>query len=172
MAGFTLIELMVTLAIVAILGFFSVAMRDIIYSQRITSGANDFLVDLTFARSESLKRGTRVAVCSGTGNACSASASYTAGWLIFTDPNLNRTFDAGDELLRRREQPLGGQTKLMAVTGGTSIVFSSRGFVASGDGDGTYVVCDDRGPSRGREVEVTVTGQVRVNRATPAACTP
>jgi type IV fimbrial biogenesis protein FimT len=165
-SGFTLLELMVTLVIAAILGFLAIpAMTDMIRNHRIATQANDFLADLSFARSEAIKRGTNVGVCSGTGAACTGG-SFSAGWLVFVDTASNQVFDAGvDEIIRRRERPNDGKTTLNSAN--TVIVFSARGLVSAGSG--TYALCDDRGASQGRDILISGTGQVRIQRPA-AAC--
>ena len=59
--GFTLIELMVTLAVAAILLAVGVpGLRNILLSNRLATTANDVVVALNLARSEAIKRNTRV----------------------------------------------------------------------------------------------------------------
>lgn len=76
--GFTALELVVAIAIVAILlGVGAPAMRDLIASQRVRSAANDLYSDLTFARSEAIKRNTQVRIVRD-------SASWTEGWTVMS----------------------------------------------------------------------------------------
>lgn len=61
MVGFTLIELMVTIAVAAILLAVAVpSFRHLIISNRLTTAANDVVTALTVARSEAIKRNADV----------------------------------------------------------------------------------------------------------------
>jgi type IV fimbrial biogenesis protein FimT len=86
--GFTLIELMVTIAVLAILiaiGYpsFSDAMRN----NRIITQTNELVTALNIARAEAAKRGISVSVCSTNAaqSACGGAADWSNGWMAFTD---------------------------------------------------------------------------------------
>lgn len=102
--GLTLIELLTTLALAAILLTLGVpAFNELMARQRMATAANGLLGDLQFARSEALKRGSRVALCTGgaagTGFKCSARY-WHAGYLVFIDADGNRVIDASSDVLR------------------------------------------------------------------------
>jgi type IV fimbrial biogenesis protein FimT len=82
-AGFSLIELMVTLSIVAILTVIAgPSLSSLIASQRIKAVASDLYVALSKARSEALKRNANVRLYPKTAN------TWQAGWEIL-DPSDN-----------------------------------------------------------------------------------
>ena len=99
--GFTLIEMMITIAISAILLSLAVpGLQSLIIKNRFRTQASDLVVDLGLARSEALKRGTKVSVCTSTnGTSCTAS-SWTAGRLVFTDTGTAGALDGTDSVLR------------------------------------------------------------------------
>lgn len=127
--GFTLIELVITLALAAIILTFAVPnMRSFIQSNRFATQANDFIADLNYARSEAIRRRTPVSVCKSA-NPTSATpvcdGNATNGWqegrVIFVDANGNGAIDAGDTSLRVREPLSGGATvSPVAVGNGTN----------------------------------------------------
>jgi len=98
-SGFTLIELMVTIAIVAILLAISVpgfqSFIEMIRSERI---ASDLRSAVNYARSEAIKTGEPVSVCaansSNTGCATSAKTDWTDGWLVVQGPDVFQVWQA------------------------------------------------------------------------------
>ena len=107
--GFTLLELMTALAILAVLMSVGVpSFVTMIRNNRITAQANEMVSALNYARSESVKRGIPVSVCSSTdGATCAASTTWSTGWIVFTDGNgANGTVnpampvESGDQVLQ------------------------------------------------------------------------
>ena len=83
-SGFTLVELMVTIAIAAILlGLGVPSFRTLIENNRIAAASNDVVTGLQFARSEAVKRALLVSFC-GTTNQSTCDAAATAGLLVRT----------------------------------------------------------------------------------------
>jgi type IV fimbrial biogenesis protein FimT len=82
--GFTLIELMITVSLVAIL--LSVAIpsfREVIQNNRAASQANALLAAFNLARAEAVKRGEQVRVCPSSDQAtCSGGSDWTVGWIV------------------------------------------------------------------------------------------
>ena len=94
-AGFTLVELMVTLAIAAIL--LAVGMPSfsgIIKNQEIQAAARDFLAALNLARSEAIRRNTRVDLIPA-----QDGTDWGKGWVIFVDHDNNLKPDKDDEII-------------------------------------------------------------------------
>ena len=87
--GFSLTELVMTMAIVAILLSIGVpSYRYITNSYRMSSEVNGLLGDLMLARAEAIKEGQPVTVCASTnGTTCSGSTSWQRGWIVWSNPN-------------------------------------------------------------------------------------
>lgn len=105
--GFTVVELMVTLAVMAILSMLAVpSFRDMIRRNHVSAANNALLADLSYARIEAINRGQPVSLCpSSDGSSCAeGSAAWDAGWLVYTyQPGAaatNAVYAAGNILLR------------------------------------------------------------------------
>jgi type IV fimbrial biogenesis protein FimT len=109
--GFTLLEVLVVLTIVAILTtLVAPSFKSLIQSNTISSNVNTFLADMRYARSESIRRGGDVVMCrSDAPEASSPSCAtgsgpggngWVSGWIIFYDLDNSGTMTAGDPLLR------------------------------------------------------------------------
>ena len=107
--GVTLMECLIALAIMAILSVLAVpSFRDLLARRTVLVTAEDLVDDLRFARTEALKRGGQVSVCSSTnGLECSQSAVWVEGWIVFVDGGITAEVDGSDELLRVQTRQLG-----------------------------------------------------------------
>lgn len=105
--GFTLIELMVVLALVAILASMAApSFRTLLAKRTVEAAAGAMLADLRFTRSESVKRAARVTLCqSSDGASCVGNAgAWTDGWIVFIDEDGDSALDAGDEVIRVQQR--------------------------------------------------------------------
>jgi type IV fimbrial biogenesis protein FimT len=102
MAGFTLIELMVAVAILAVLvSLAAPSYHRLVIDSRMTAQANDFLTALHFTRSEAVKRYATVTMCkSSDGACCATSGTWAQGWIVFVDKGTTcpRDVDPNDLL--------------------------------------------------------------------------
>ena len=109
--GFTLVELMVVVAIAAVLvGMAVPAFNQLIKSNNISNAVNTFMSDMRFARSESIRLGGGVVMCRSNAPEASSPACDTgsgtdgngwiSGWVIFQDLNNDLGIDAGEPILR------------------------------------------------------------------------
>lgn len=164
--GFTLIELVVTLLIAAILVTISIpTMRTTIQNNRMATLTNDLIADISLARSEALKRARNVGVCmSASGTACDG-ANWHDGRMVFVDANDSMSFDVNEPILRVREaMPSNTLTSALAPS---PLIFNSRGLPANAGAGATFALCDDRGPTQGRAIVMTPTGQTSRDTINP-----
>ncbi len=90
MLGFTMIELMVAIVIVAILISLSVpSIRAISANNQIAVANNSIITGFNLARSEAVSRGNAVSICpSQNGTAC-ANGKWDTGWIVFDNADGN-----------------------------------------------------------------------------------
>jgi len=129
-AGFTLTEMVITMAIVAILIVVGTpSFQYVTTSNRATSEVNGLLGDLQFARAEAIKEGQTVSVCpSNDGITCSGNGgAWQTGWLVFSDTGTIGIIDGTDFVLRA-QKPFSSTDTLQADNGVNVITFSREGF--------------------------------------------
>lgn len=110
-AGFTLVELMVTIAVLAILLAIGIpAFAPLIASNRLTSATNELVAALQTARTEAIRRNVRVTVCPAAPTATACSGAWRDGWMAFVDQTPGATPNpesAADILFRGGPLPTG-----------------------------------------------------------------
>jgi type IV fimbrial biogenesis protein FimT len=160
--GFTLVELIVAMAVALIL--ISIAFpsfRTLTQNSRMAAQVNDMVADLSFARSEAIKRRTTVSICTSSDGATCSGGNWRDGRIIV---------GPGAVVLRYREA-LGATTDTLTTTGPNPFWFDSRGGIPPAIGAFSFTFCDDRGASYGKRVVVNITGQAMLERdAPPATC--
>ena len=175
-SGVTLVELMVVLAVFAILlGIGIPSFVGLANSSRLTSATNELVSSLHLARSEAIKRNSRTVMCtSATGTSCAASGGWQQGWLVFHDNNNNAVLDAGEMvILARQAQPAG-----LLLTGNMPvskyISYSPSGatkLISGAFQAGTLTLCNVSGvPGMARQVVISSTGRPRTSKITLASC--
>lgn len=148
--GFTLIELMVTLAVLAIImGIAVPSFTSLIQNSRSTALANSVATALNHARSEAVKRNANVEFCSGDGSSC--PGNWTAGWVVrLTDGTLLKTWDAPDAGV--------------VITGGNQqITFRGTGQITGAAVNLTsrYTNCSG---NQARNIRIATSGRISVRR--------
>ncbi len=181
-AGFTLIELMITLVIVGILAGIGVpALKTFIQGNTLIASTNELISALHIARSEAIKLNSRVSICeSSNGSTCTTTGKWKNGWIVFVDANGDLKNNGAacaavntDCLLRVHA---GLVDKSLSVTGIdtnsgsiSAVTFTSRGLPkdVSGAGvSGTFSICSFDSNNKvigSRAVVLSIVGRVRVS---------
>jgi type IV fimbrial biogenesis protein FimT len=137
--GFTLIEVLISVALLAILSAIAVpSYRYVINSGRVSSDMNALVGTLQLARAEAIKRGLAVTVCASststnpaTGStppSCSGVTTWQVGWIGFVDINSSGSFDSTDTLVAV-QGPLASKNTFVADNSTSVIRFNREGFV-------------------------------------------
>lgn len=141
--GFTLIEVLITIALIAVFAVIAVpSYRALTANNQIVSAVNDFANTLGAARAAAVARGETVIVCPSTDAlstkkkpTCSSqtanSQQWNTGWISFVAAAGSNSFNAGDVILRVHGPLANGVTLLSSGGGGTVanyIGFNRMGF--------------------------------------------
>lgn len=112
--GLTLVELMTTLAILALASTFGMtAFGDVIARSRVQTALHLISADLAMARSTAIMRRKQVVVCPGDALlGCRSDANWSHGWMVFADPDGNRQPDKEEDLIRVANAPSGAPTSI------------------------------------------------------------
>jgi len=164
--GFTLIEMVSTMAVVAILGTLAVpSLRTFLQNAERATAVNGFFHSLFLARSEAIKRGHVVSLCrSADGQRCATrSAQWTVGWIVFANRDRDDPAerDEDEDLLAVHEGWDNG------LINSNRLTYSFRPHT-QGVVNGTILFCDPRGPSESRAIIISHTGRPRVSRTDSA----
>ncbi|HEX23255.1 MAG TPA: prepilin-type N-terminal cleavage/methylation domain-containing protein [Chromatiales bacterium] len=179
-SGFTLIELLVTLALAAIVvSQAAPSFSSMVKSNRLAIETNTLVSDINLARSEAIKRGTRVILCRSADPAaatpsCGGSANtWTSGWLVFASGDANNIYDSATDTLIRIGKPRGGQVQIKTNnTSDNNLEYDPDGTTNEGGSTAIFAICDDQGESQGRQIQVNGTGRPRLLKGTPPTPLP
>ncbi|HET6724947.1 MAG TPA: GspH/FimT family pseudopilin [Gammaproteobacteria bacterium] len=155
--GFTLIELMVTIAIAAILVTAGVpAFIQFVQNNRRAAELNGLVRALNMARSTAVRQRTTVRVCASS-NQTDCITDWSKGWIVFADKDDDKTADTGE--LIHVFPPLDGGNNLFPH------VSTMMGYVSTGlsTASGYFTLCDPRGPAQARAVIVSAAGAIRTS---------
>lgn len=161
--GFTLIELMLTLTVMAILLTVGVpSIRTIILNDRLTATTNNFIGSLSLARSEAVQQGVIAGICSSNDQANCTASTWDSGWIIWVDTDNDSALDSPGEIVRVAE-PLKGTVAVTAAS--TALLFDATGFSTT---PGTLTICDNRTGNLGKQLQILTGGSVSLT--TQVAC--
>lgn len=163
--GFTLIELIVTMAVVSILLVTGIpALNQMTDSNRLVSQVNSIAGSLSLARSEAIKSASVVTVCaSSTGAACTITP-WGNGWIVFTDVDKDTAIDAEDNLLKVQEAFGGGSTLRLTLSTSANVYQFAPDGSSRGTSKGTFIVCPkDKTVNKAKAININLIG--RASRA-------
>jgi type IV fimbrial biogenesis protein FimT len=162
--GYTLIELMTTLAVAAVL--ISVAMPSMTsfrQNSQLTGTVNELISIMHLARNTAITTNTRVTLCaSRNGNNCETVA-WSDGWIAFVDRDSDQNVDDDESVLRA-----GSGDDGLTISSSQYPVFlmyrpNGRAMRhAASENTGQFNICDDRGAGHAKAVILDLSGRPRV----------
>ena len=164
--GFTLLELLISTAILCILLALAGSCFAAVRAYCIAEETRAALYNVFFtAKTQALVTGTQIVVCpSNDGASCMQAAVWQHGWLIFQDLNQNREIEVSDRLLFRQPALSRGIT-LTSNQGRPRLVFQPNG--SNGGTNATFLLCDGRGPAKAKSLIISNTARIRTVPADP-----
>lgn len=180
-AGFTLVELMITISIAVILLVAGVpGFSTLIKNQVLSAEASNFSMTLALARSQARSQKTQISICKSVNEtSCTTvdTEKWNEGWIMFIDKDADGILDNADTLLRTYP----GVDASVSI-GAPDAFKDYIAFVADGralgsgstapPADGQFRFCDQRGAAHARVVDVSPIGRARVDPEPGAASCP
>ncbi len=175
--GFTLLEMMVLVAMVGVITAIGLpSFKSMMVTSEVADTTNDLIVALKRARSEALKHGRDVRVCSSTdGINCSGVAgNWGEGWLVFVDLDNDTQVDEADgELIWVKEMDSNTQLTITPTVSSFDIFvdFSYTGILSNGVSGG-FNICSGyatNGYPR-REITISASGDAVFNKNLSVKC--
>ena len=164
-SGFTLIELMIAVALVAILLATAVpALDDFTNDARQTGAINDFISAIHVARNTAITTNSRVTMCASASGTNCEFTSWDSGWIVFGDLNSNGSLDVGETIVSASAAAEGLDIQsgefpatLMYRPNGRAMTNALTG------NSGEFTVCDFRGAEHAKVILVELSGRPRMS---------
>jgi type IV fimbrial biogenesis protein FimT len=159
-AGITVAELMLVLAIVALISLVAVpGFSSLLLGTRMNNSVNELFHSLHSARQNAMLSGVTTVIC-GSKNfrQCSSDGDWSDGWLIFanTDADVPPRVSPGDRILHTARNPAG----LRISANRANFAMAPFGLRST---NGTLIWCDRRGSAHARALIVSYTGKPRLS---------
>jgi type IV fimbrial biogenesis protein FimT len=168
--GFGLIELLVAIAVVAVLMAVGIpSFTEVGRRMTVSSNANNMVTALNQAKAEAAKLGVMVGVVGSTNN-------WTAnGWSVLADSNHDNTLTGADTTIAQYPALTAGYTVTTKVTGGADaqIVFGPQGALSPPATSADVNVCrPDSQPAQSLWVHVAASGEITSHKNTTGSPAP
>ncbi|MEE4217191.1 MAG: GspH/FimT family pseudopilin [Xanthomonadales bacterium] len=157
--GTTVIELMVTLSVAAILLTLAApSLESFTNRQRMKAAVNALHNDLLAARSQAVYRNSLVTVCPGSPvSGCTGASDWSGGWIVFEDSNGDRQ-PQESEFLLRHGQPHEA-IEIHAPASRREIRFFPDG--STPGSNGSISLCGRGGPGGAKKLVISNIGRIR-----------
>jgi type IV fimbrial biogenesis protein FimT len=172
-AGLTLMELMIALAVGAILLLLAVPdFVTVLQKNRIGSATDQLYVSLAEARGEALKRRRSVHVCPSDDSAsCRNDGDWSDGWLIFEDADANGLPGANEIIKAVPGTSLDSGVGIGSEVAVDDFVeFGATGATIDSGTAGSFWICHSDSSVPSREIRVSLSGRIEDTTRTQTDC--
>ena len=173
-SGFSLIELMFTVALAGILMTVAApSLTKMIKTNRVQTEASSFVGDLMVARTEAVKRGVNVSACvSSDGATCLTTNTWHSGWIVFADPTSACSGTTSAYPAVRVRKAFSSSDTFAASTAKSCITFNREGFTSNlGTATVTFTIhTSDTLAGATRCVAVDLGGHLTTQTSGQASC--
>jgi type IV fimbrial biogenesis protein FimT len=164
-AGFTLTEMIITLAVAAVLMTVGIPnLRTFLLQQNIEARTNDVITALNHARGQAISRANNAGVTIAAYDP--STKNWSSGWLLCQDNNNDKACTDTDDIIAQNN--FNDNTTIKSTTVG-SFRYLSNGMIDKPNGV-VFHVCNMSIPNRGQEIKVTRTGRPSITN-TSFQCT-
>jgi len=166
--GFTLIEMMMALAALAILvSLAAPAFGSLIESTEAATSRNALRTALATARTFAAGKSAHVVVCpSADQQYCGRTTQWQHGWIIFIDADRDAQRSPDEDLLGA-SQALPEGVAIVSTSGRTRVNYRPDGSATGSNV--TFTICDKRGADAATTLVINNAGRVRPGKPSPAA---
>lgn len=165
-SAFTLIELMITIAVAAVVLTIGVpGFGRIIERNQLATNVNSLVSSMTFARSEAVKRNKPVKICDSSDAVNCGSGNYEQGWMVFVDENNDGDLDAPTEELIyvQSAMPTNFTIDSNLSAGANGISYMSKG---RANRNGNFIICKNNDVTKARVIVLHQSGRTRLTDLT------
>ncbi len=172
--GFTIIELLVTVTILAILiAIATPSMSSFVAEWRVNAAINTLSRDVRLAKAEAIKRSRPVILCpaNAAGTGCDTGKSWSNGWMAFIDDNYNDAYNDGTDELILQQAKLPGVGKFEHGVSSVKLKFVAQGLLQTPP-SGNFVIESSLGGANPKvQCTVNVARTARLNKVkNPPKC--
>jgi type IV fimbrial biogenesis protein FimT len=177
--GFTILELMIVMALVGILAAAAAPyLGDIIKNNRIKSTMYELLNSINIARSEAVRQKVQTVlcrsadptadppVCGGTTN------TWTTGWLVYADDDGSSGYSSTNDTLIGIGNAATGDLQIKSNDDGNQYLVYNTDGTLDESGQAEYAICDDRLEAKGRQINIPLVGRAILKKSPIDDCTP
>lgn len=163
--GFTLIELMIAIALTGLLLSMAVPAMDLFVSNaRQTSAINDFVSSMHIARSTAITTNTRVTLCPSANGVTCENIDWDRGWIVFADLDSDQIVDLNETITSKTAGV--DDLSIGSVEFANFLLYRPNGRVmnaAVNGSAGEFTVCDERGADHAKVMIIELSGRPRLS---------
>jgi len=172
--GFTLVELMTTIGIGAMLVSMAVpGMQAIAMNSKQRSGVNELVSAMHLARNTAITTNSRVTLCASSSGASCESVAWDEGWIAFIDLDSDQTVDVNETILRAGPKSEG--LEIESAQFSSFLMYRPNGRImnaATATNVGEFSICDKRGAEHVRIIAIDLSGRPRMSEYSTLSSLP